>query len=88
MSMLNLTGILVNTFRAPVRKGAETGEVEKDKLQLLGDVLLNNGETRKDLITITVPDSRKYSGLEGTEVNVAVGVFSPAKGQIVYFVSA
>jgi hypothetical protein len=88
MSMLRLTGILVNTFRAPIRKGAEVGEVEKDKLQLLGDVMLNNGETRKDLITITVPDSRKYEGQEGTEFSIGVGAFSPAKGQVVYFVTA
>lgn len=88
MSMLKLSGILVNTFRAPLRKAAEAGETEKDKIQILGDVVLSNGDTRKDLITITVPDARKYSGSEGTEVSVGVGVFSPAKGQVVFFVAA
>lgn len=86
--MLKLSGILVNTFRAPIRKNAEAGEHEKDKLQLLGEVLLNNGEVRKDLVTITVPDVRKYEGAEGTEVSLPVGVFSPAKGQVIYFVVA
>lgn len=88
MSMLKLTGVLVNTFRAPVRKGAEAGEHEKDKLQLLADVKLSNGETRKDLVTITVPDSRTYEGTEGTEVTLSVGVFAPAKGQVIFFVTA
>lgn len=88
MSMLSLNGTLVNTFRAPIRRNAESGEVEKDKVQILGDILLNNGETRKDLITITVPDARKYAGEEGTVISLAVGVFSPAKGQIIYFVTA
>lgn len=88
MSMLKLTGTLVNTFRAPLRRGAEAGEVEKDKLQILGDVLLNNGESRKDLVTITVPDARKYAGQEGSEISLSVGVFAPAKGQVIFFVTA
>jgi hypothetical protein len=86
--MLKLSGVLVNTFRAPLRKNAESGEVQKDKLQLLGDVLLDNGQIRKDLVTITVPDVRKFEGNEGTEISLSVGVFSPAKGQIIYFVTA
>lgn len=88
MSMLKLTGLLVNTFRAPVRKGADSSEQEKDKLQLLGDVLLKNGETRKELVTITVPDARKYADAEGTEISLPVAAFSPAKGQVIYFASA
>jgi hypothetical protein len=87
MSMLTLTGVLVNTYRAPLRKGAEAGEKEKDRIQILGDVPLPNGETRKDLISITVPDVRKYEGQEGVEVSLAVGVFAPAKGQILYFIN-
>lgn len=88
MSMLTLTGTLVNTFRAPLRRGAESGEQEKDKLQLLADVKLSNGETRKDLVTITVPDARKFEGTEGTEISLPVGVFAPAKGQVIFFVTA
>lgn len=88
MSMLKLTGTLVNTFRAPLRRGAEAGEVEKDKLQIMGDVLLSNGESRKDLVTITVPDARKFAGQEGTEISLSVGVFAPAKGQVIFFVTA
>ena len=87
MSMFTLTGVLVNTYRAPLRKGAEASEVEKDKIQILGDVPLQNGEVRKDLITITVPDVRKYEGEEGTEISLPVGVFAPAKGQIIYFMN-
>lgn len=87
MSMFSITGTLVNTYRAPLRKGAESTETEKDKIQILGDIPLNNGEVRKDLISITVPDVRKYEGQEGVEVTVAVGVFAPAKGQIIYFVN-
>lgn len=88
MSMFQLSGVLVNTFRAPLRRGAEAGEVEKDKIQILGDIPMQNGETRKDLVTITVPDVRKYQGEEGTEITIPVGVFAPAKGQIIYFMNS
>ena len=87
MSMFSITGTLVNTYRSPLRKGAEAGEIEKDRIQILGDVPLNNGEVRKDLISITVPDVRKYEGEEGTDITIAVGLFAPAKGQILYFVT-
>ncbi len=87
MSMFSITGVLVNTFRAPLRKGAEAAETEKDKIQILGDIPLTNGEQRKDLITITVPDVRKYEGEEGTEVTLSVGVFAPAKVHIIYFIN-
>lgn len=87
MSMISLQGVLVNTFRAPLRKAAEAGETEKDKVQILGDVMLNNGEVRKDLVTITVPDARKYEGQEGSEVSLSVGAFAPAKGQVIFFMA-
>lgn len=87
MSMFSITGTLVNTYRAPVRKGADSSEIEKDKIQILGDIPLNNGEVRKDLISITVPDVRKYEGEEGSVITVAVGVFAPQKGQIIYFIN-
>lgn len=87
MSMLELTGVLVNTYRAPLRRGAEAGETEKDRIQILGDIPLPNGETRKDLVSITVPDVRKYEGEEGAEITVSVGVFSPQKGTILFFIN-
>lgn len=88
MSMHTLSGILVNTFKAPIRKDAADGEQEKDKLQIMGDVLLKNGESRKDLVTITVPDARKYEGMEGQVVSLPVGTFAPQKGTVIYFVTA
>lgn len=88
MSMIQLSGQLVNTFKAPIRKDANEGEQEKDKLQILGEVLLKNGETRMDLVTITVPDARKYEGQEGSVVTLPVGAFAPQKGTVIYFVTA
>jgi len=61
MSMITLNGSLLNVYKAPIRKGAEDGETEKDKIQILGDVALPNGEVRKDLMTITVKDARELT---------------------------
>lgn len=85
MSMITLNGQLLNTYRAPVRKNAEEGEKEKDKIQILGDIALPNGEVRKDLMTITVRDARKYQDLEGTVIAVSVGAFAPQKGTVIFF---
>lgn len=88
--MLNLTGILVNTYKAPAfqsktaEKGSEVPE-EKHKLQILGEVALKNGEVKKDLLTISVPNLEPYEGKEGSEVSIPVGAFSPAKGSIAFF---
>jgi hypothetical protein len=88
MSMITLNGSLLNVYKAPIRKGAEDGETEKDKIQILGDIPLRNGEIRKDLITISVKDARKYEDLEGTEVSIAVGAFAPQKGAVIFFEAA
>jgi hypothetical protein len=85
MSMITLNGSLLNVYKAPIRKGAEDGETEKDKIQILGDVALPNGEVRKDLMTITVKDAREFTGLEGSEVSVPVGAFAPQKGTVIFF---
>jgi len=85
MSMINLNGTLLNVFKAPVRKNAEDGELEKDKIQILGDISLQNGEVRKDLMTITVSDARRYQDRQGTEISVAVGAFAPSKGTVIFF---
>ena len=88
--MLNLTGVLVNVYKAPafVEKNAEEGlekPEEKNKLQILGDVALKNGETRKDLLTVSVKNIGDFEGLEGTEISVPVGAFAPSKGSIIFF---
>lgn len=85
MSMIQLSGTLINTFKAPPRAGTE--EPERDKIQIMGEVVLLNGETRMDLMTITVPDAAKYSALKGSPITLPVGVFAPAKGQVVFFIN-
>ena len=85
MSMITLNGVLLNVYKAPIRKDAEDGETEKDKVQILGDVALPNGSLRKDLMTITVKSARQFEGKEGTEISLAVGAFAPQKGTVIFF---
>lgn len=82
MSMITITGVLINAFKAPKR---EDQKIEKDKIQVMGDIALPNGETRKDLITVGVPDYRAYQGREGSEVSIPVGAFAPQKGTVIYY---
>ena len=82
MSMISLNGILINAFKTPAKGDFE----EKDKIQIMGDVVLQNGSVRKDLITITVPDADEYEHLKGTEISVGVGVFAPQKGTVIFFI--
>jgi hypothetical protein len=85
MSMITLNGVLLNVYKAPIRKGAEDGETEKDKIQILGDIALPNGNVRKDLMTITVKSARQFEGKEGTDISLAVGAFAPQKGTVIFF---
>ena len=85
--MLTLKGTLVNVFTTPKKTNKEGEEYGgQDKIQLLGDLPLENGESRKDLITLTCHDAEVFGGLTGVEIELPVGVMSPAKGQIVFYI--
>ncbi|NKO00820.1 hypothetical protein, partial [Weissella cibaria] len=55
MSMFTLTGQVVHVFTAPRGISKKTGEEYggQDKVQILGDIPLQGGETRKELVTLT-----------------------------------
>lgn len=83
MSMITLNGTLFNVYKQPTRRDGEEGE--KPKIQVMGDIPQTNGEIRKELVTISVPDIREYEGREGEHVSVPVGAFAPSKGQVIFF---
>ena len=51
--MFTVTAQVVHVFRTPEKTNKETGEVwgGQDKVQLLGDMPLQNGEYKKEMIT-------------------------------------
>lgn len=87
MSMFTITGQVINTFDAPPRKADDGKEEEgKPKVQLLGEMPVLGGQKRMDLVTLTCEDKREYDHLKGKTISVPLGVFSPGRGQVVYFI--
>lgn len=89
MSMFQVTGKVLHVFDAPGRTDKDTGEItqgEKPKVQILGDLPLPNGQKRYDMITLTCDDKRDFEALRGKDVSVPLGMFSPSKGSIVFFI--
>ena len=85
-SMLTITGRLINGFEAPKGVNAKTGDEDggKPRIQLLGTVVLQNDETRYDLVTLGVDDERPYSVLRDKDISVPVTVFVSGKNPVFF----
>lgn len=87
MSMFTITGKVMNVFTQPPRKDSDGNEVqEKTKVQILGHIPAENGESRLDLVTLTAPDSINVKDCIGKDVRLPLGFFAPSRGSIVYFI--
>lgn len=88
MSMFTVTGKVMHVFDQPGSIDRDTGEKMPDsvRLQMMGEMPVQNGQSRYDMITVKVEDKRTFTELMGKEIRLAVGAFSPAKGQIIYFI--
>lgn len=80
-SMLTLNGVLVNTFVSPGGVSKKTGESfeARDKIQLLCDIPLQDGGTRKDLVSMTVESAADYRGREGEVMSLPVGTYASGR---------
>lgn len=86
--MFTLNGTLLHIFETGKGVNKKTGEEydSQDKIQILGDIPLQNGEIRKDIVTITTHDISHIKNIPlGSSVNVPVGMFAQGKGLITYF---
>ena len=52
----------------------------------MGNVALPNGNTKYDLMDLTVESLDDWASLQGKSVSIDIGAFAQAKGSIVYFV--
>ena len=86
MSMLTLNGLLDNVFSTPASVDKKTGEIRPASVraQLYAENQLENGDRRKELVTIKVADYGAYKALEGKTVAIPVGAFV-ANNSIIYF---
>jgi len=85
-SMLTITGRLINVFEAPKGVNAKTGDEYggKPRIQLLGTVVLQNEETRYDLVTLGVDEERPYTVLRDKDISVPVAVFVSGKNPVFF----
>jgi len=85
-SMLMMTGQLINVFEAPKGINAKTGDEYggTPRIQLLGALALQNGETRYDLVTLGVEDDRPYEVIKGQHISVPVSVFVSGKNPVFF----
>jgi hypothetical protein len=88
ISMFTVTGQVLKTFIQPGQANKETGEIGKPstKVQIMGEMPVQGGDSRLELITLTAESKQTYEDLKGKRVRVPLGFFSPAKGNIVYFI--
>lgn len=78
--MLTLTGKVTNVFEAPKgtnKEGKEYGG--GDKVQLLVQNPLQNGETRMDVVTLATDQADFFRAREGQQVRLPVGAFPSGK---------
>lgn len=85
--MLQITGQVVNVFTQDGGKNKDGQPYEpKNKVQLMGNIVLPNGETKYDLMDLTVDDLGIWTSCKGKKVTIEVGAFAPAKNNIVYMI--
>jgi hypothetical protein len=88
LSMFTVTGQVLKTFVQPGQVDKETGEMGKPstKVQIMGEMPVQGGDSKLDLITLTIENQKTYDDLKGKKVRLPLGFFAPQKGNIVYFV--
>jgi hypothetical protein len=86
MSMLSITGQVLHVFEKPaVKRGDETIDA-KPQVQLLGEFMLPNGDSRFDLVTLSTDTPKDFESFKGQTVSVCVGAFAPSKGSVIFFI--
>jgi hypothetical protein len=87
-SMFTLTGQVINVFVTPTGVNKSSGEEYggQDKVQVLGDIPLPNGETKKDIVTLTTHNASDFKSLTGSTVSLPVSFYAPSKGQVIFFI--
>lgn len=88
LSMFTVTGQVLKTFIQPGQVNKETGELGKAsvKVQIMGEMPVQGGDSRLEMITLSVEDQKTYEDLKLKRIRVPLGFFAPQKGNIVYFI--
>ena len=86
--MFTVTGKVVHVYDQEGAIDRDTGEKSDDtvRLQMMGEMPVQGGASRFEMITVKVDNKKTFEDLKGKEIRLAVGAFSPQKGQIIYFI--
>jgi hypothetical protein len=90
MSMIECTGKLINTFKAnPVKErkdGLETGILlpGKDKIQIMGDSVMQSGEKRALLQDFTCHDIAAFKQHMNKTIRFEIGIMSAGDNTILF----
>lgn len=87
LTMLQIKGQVINVFTVSGGKDKDGNDYEpRNKVQLMGQVALQNGDSKFDLMDLTIDDLAEWKDLKTKHISVDVGAFAPSKGNIVFFV--
>lgn len=86
MSMLSLNGQVLNCFDTPESVDKKTGEVRpaKNRVQVMCENTLQNGQKRMDMVNLSVDNILLYQKNLGKLVRVPVGVFASGNEVLFY----
>ena len=77
---VKIKGKIIDCYKKPIYINKETGETSPERfaLQLLSNQVLNNGDSRKELIDITIDGDQinKYQQNIGKDVEVNCKLYS------------
>ena len=83
--MITLTGTVLNVFTNRVVK-TKTGDqfADRDKVQILGAMNLQNGEVKNELFTLTVENYRDFKEYLNKSISIPVGAMANGRNVIFY----
>ncbi len=86
--MIQIKGQVVNLFSTEGGTNKQGEEYEgSDKVQLLGNVLLPNGDFKYDLVDLKVANVEDWKQYKNKKIAVDVGAYAPSKGNVIFFVA-
>jgi len=85
--MFTLSGEVVNVYVAPKGISKKTGEEfgGEDKVQIMGQIPVNGGEYRLDMVTLSTDQGDLFRGVVGNKVSIPVAVWA-RQSTVGYFI--
>lgn len=96
LAMFTLTGQVINVYVSPKGVSKKTGEEYggEDKVQILGDIPIEGGQFRKEMVTLTTDQGSQLKAALGRSVMApvafwarsgVVGFYIPKGAQIKFY---